>query len=229
MDNKLSIAQWDEADRPREKLAKNGAASLSNAELLAILIGSGTPNEDAVKLMQRILADNDNSLNKLGKRNISELCEYNGIGPAKAITVIAACELGKRRAAEPVEEREKLLSSQDIYRYYLQKMKDLPYEEIHVALLNNRLQLLSSRIVGRGGITETTADIRLILKEALMAGASAMALCHNHPSGTPQPSQQDNRLTEQLKKAAEVMNVRLIDHVIVSDGNYYSYHDEGKI
>lgn len=226
---KYSINQWDEADRPREKLMAHGADVLSNAELLAILIGSGSASEDAVTLMQRIMADHGNSLNRLGKLSIHDLCAYMGIGQAKAVTILAACELGNRRAAEPVEERLQMLSSAVISKFFQQKLGDLPHEEIHVALLNNRLQLIASRLIGRGGLTETPIDIRIVLREALMANATAIALCHNHPSGNPSPSRQDDAITKQLKQAAETMNIRLVDHVIIGDRTYYSYNDEGRL
>lgn len=226
---KFSIAQWDEADRPREKLMAHGADVLSNAELLAILIGSGSASEDAVSLMQRILSDHKNSLNRLGRLSIHDLCQYTGIGPAKAIAIIAACELGKRRVAEPAEQRPQLVCAEAVAAVFRPKLQDLPHEEIHVALLNNRLQLMGTRLIGRGGIAETVADVRLILREALLAGASAIALCHNHPSGNPQPSGHDDSLTQRLKQAADTMNIRLVDHVIVCENTYYSYNDNGKL
>lgn len=226
---KLSICQWDEADRPREKLAEKGADALSNAELLAILIGSGTQEESAVDLMRRILEGCGNNLNTLGKKGIQELCEYKGIGPAKAITIMAACEFGKRRAAEPTEERPKIRSSKDIYEYFLSKMKDLPYEEVHALFLNNQLSIIGSRLIGRGGLTAATADIRIVLREAILAHATHIILSHNHPSGSIRPSREDDRLTDNLKRGAEAIQVKLLDHVIVTDGNYYSYADEGKI
>lgn len=227
--DKLSINQWDEEDRPREKLAANGAETLSNAELLAILIGSGNAEESAVDLMRRILNGCGNNLNTLGKKGIEELCEYKGIGPAKAITIMAACEFGRRRAAEPQEERPKVRSSKDIYNYFLPKMKDLPYEEGHVLLLNNQLTIIGSRLIGRGGLTAATVDLRIVLREALLSRATHIALCHNHPSGNPHPSREDDRLTENLRKGCEAIQVKLIDHVVVADGNYYSYADEGRI
>lgn len=226
---KLSINHWNEEDRPREKLAARGAAELSNAELLAILIGSGNDEENAVELTRRILNGCNNSLNELGKQDIEALCQYRGIGPAKAITIMAACEFGKRRAAELPKERMQIRSSADIYRYFLQNMQDLPYEEGHVLLLNNRLSIIGSRLIGRGGLTAATVDIRLVLREALLAHATHIVLCHNHPSGNTQPSREDDRLTLSLQQACQAIQVKLIDHVIVTDGNYYSYADEGKI
>ena len=142
---------------------------------------------------------------------------------------MAACEFGRRRAAEPQEERPKVRSSKDIYNYFLPKMKDLPYEEGHVLLLNNQLTIIGSRLIGRGGLTAATVDLRIVLREALLSRATHIALCHNHPSGNPHPSREDDRLTENLRKGCEAIQVKLIDHVVVADGNYYSYADEGRI
>ena len=227
--NKLSINQWDLEDRPREKLAAKGPAELSKAELLAILIGSGNNEENAVELMRRVLENCHNNLNTLGKMGIEDLCEYKGIGPAKAITIIAACEFGKRRSLESKEERTKIRSSQDIYEYFLPRMQDIPNEEGHVLLLNNQLNIIGSRLIGRGGLTAATVDIRIVLREALLSHATHIALTHNHPSGSTRPSREDDRLTENLKKGCEAVQIKLIDHVIVTDGNYYSYADEGRI
>lgn len=224
-----SIAHWDEADRPRERLADLGASALSNAELLAILIGSGSTKESAVTLMRRILADCDDQLATLGKLSIDQLCAYKGIGQAKAITILAACELGKRRQSEQVMERFNVKSSQSLYEYFAPKLRDLAVEECHVLLLNNRLSVIGSRCVGRGGITGTVVDVRLVLREALLARATAIVLCHNHPSGSSRPSREDDTLTDRLQKAARTMDIRLIDHIVLADGNYYSYADEGKL
>ena len=225
----FSIAQWDEADRPREKLMKQGAAALSNAELLAILIGSGTQEEDAVGLMKRILADCEGKLNTLGKKTIKELCAYNGIGPAKAVSIIAACELGKRRAAEPAKEKVAVTNSQMLYQYFYEKLGERTTEEIYVLLLDNRLQVIDMQCVGKGGLSEVPADTRVILRHAILAGATAIALGHNHPSGVINPSKQDDQLTRNLRQAAELMHIRMVDHIIVGEGNYYSYSDEGRL
>lgn len=227
--NKPNINEWAEADRPREKLCANGAAALTNAEILAILIGSGSPEETAVSLMQRILIDCRNSLDELGKKDLNELCRYKGIGMAKAVSLLAACELGRRRAAELPLAKTRIQSSNDIFQYFGPQLQDLPHEEGHVLLLNNRLHIIGSRLIGRGGITGTTVDIRLVLREALLARATSIALCHNHPSGNLQPSRDDDRLTQSLKQAAETMQIRLIDHVIIGGNQFYSYADEGRI
>lgn len=226
---KLSINRWDEADRPRERLAKHGASALSDAELLAILIGSGTADESAVDLTRRILQDCKGSLSTLGKLPLDRLCQYKGIGQAKAITIMAACELGRRRAAEPPSDRVSLTDSGAVFRYFSAQMQDLPTEEMHVLLLNSRMQSLGSRCVSSGGLTQTLADVRCILREAIVARASAIVICHNHPSGSPLPSKQDDALTERVRQAADLMQIRLADHLIVADRNYYSYADEGRL
>lgn len=226
---KLSIAHWDEADRPREKLAALGASALSNAELLAILIGSGTVRESAVDLTRRILADCKGSLHALGKLTLDELCAYNGIGAAKGITILAACELGRRRAAEPAEERPRMDNSRKAYDHFRPALQDLPTEEIHVMLLNRQLRLIGTRCVGRGGLSETVADVRCIVREAIVARATAIILCHNHPSGNCRPSSNDDNLTRKVKQAAELLQITLADHIIVADERYYSYADEGRL
>lgn len=225
----LKITQLCEKDRPREKLAERGAAALSSAELLAILIGSGNTEENAVQLMERVLVDNDGRLNRLGRRSIDELCAYKGMGPAKAVTILAACELGKRRMIEDVEERQKFSSSRDIFDYFLPRMKDLDVEQCHVLLLTNALTLVGSKCVSSGGITGTVVDIRLVMAAALGANAPAIALCHNHPSGRCRPSGEDDRLTRRIAEAAKIMDIRFIDHIVLTEQTYYSYSDEGKL
>lgn len=229
--NKLNINQWAEEDRPREKFMRLGAAALSNAELTAILIGSGSPQESAVQLMKRVLNDCNNNLNTLGKMTIEELTSgrYKGLGQAKAITLLAACELGKRRQAEKAEERTQLNSAAAIYNYIRTKMQDLPEEEAWVLLMNQNFKLIKDLRLSHGGLTETVVDIRLILKNALLCNATVVALCHNHPSNNTQPSTHDDRLTQQLKEACKVMRLHFLDHVIITDGNYYSYHEEGRL
>ena len=229
--NKLSINQWAEEDRPREKLMKHGAAALSNAELLAILIGSGSQEESAVDLMKRVLADCGNSLNTLGRRTIDELAggRYKGLGPAKAVTIIAACELGKRRQGEKAEMRDRFDSAAAIYEYMRPKMQDLDVEEAWILLMNQNFRLIKSVMLSHGGITETAVDIRLAVKSALLCNATVVALCHNHPSGNPRPSGDDDRLTQRMKKACELMRLHMLDHIIITDGRYYSYSDEGRL
>ena len=225
---KLSINNWAEEDRPREKMASLGAEALSNAELLAILIGSGSTKESAVELMKRILADCKNNLNTLGKMGIHELCHYNGIGEAKAITILAACELGKRRQMESPEERPDLGTATRIYNHMHPVMQDLDVEEFWVLLMNQHYRLIKKARISHGGITETAVDIRIIIKEAVLDNATILAVCHNHPSGNLSPSSQDDQLTKDIKRACELMRIHFLDHVIITDGQYYSYHETGR-
>ena len=229
MTKRLTITQWAEEDRPREKMMLHGVSALSNAELLAILIGSGNTEESAVELMRKVLAGYGNNLTELGKASIDELCRYKGIGPAKAITILAASELGKRRKEEKVEERVTILSSKDVYECFYPLMCDLPTEECWVLLLNQASKIIDKVKIGAGGLNATAVDVRCILREALLKRASAIALCHNHPSGSIRPSREDDRLTQQVNQASQCMNIRLVDHVILTDGAFYSYADEGRI
>jgi len=229
MSDKLNINQWAEEDRPREKLVRLGAEALSNAELLAILIGSGSPKESAVDLMKRVLNDCKNNLNTLGKLSLRELCQYNGIGEAKAITILAACELGKRRQREEAEKRESILSAADIYQYMHPRMQDLDVEEAWILLMNQNAKLIRAERISHGGISETAVDVRVIIREAILNNATMLALCHNHPSNSVKPSSEDDRLTNSVKQACNLMRIHFLDHVIVADGAYFSYHEEGKI
>ncbi len=226
---KLTINEWAEEDRPREKLMNLGAEALSNAELLAILIGSGSPRESAVELMKRVLADCENNLNTLGKLSITDLTTYNGIGEAKAITILAACELGKRRQATDVAKRPTLDSAAALYKYMHPKLQDKDVEEAWILLMNQKLDLIEAKCISHGGITGTAIDVRIILKEALLKNATAIALCHNHPSGNPSPSKEDDNITACVKKAADTMRIHFIDHVIVADQRFYSYREEGRV
>jgi DNA repair protein RadC len=225
---KLNINQWAEEDRPREKMMALGAEALSNAELLAILIGSGSTKESAVDLMKRVLNDCHNNLNTLGKMSLRDLCTYNGIGEAKAITILAACELGKRRQQETPEERPKLETATKIYNEMHPQMQDLDVEEFWVLLLNQNYRLIKKVRVSHGGITETAVDIRIIMKEAVLCNATILAVCHNHPSGNLTPSKADDELTKDIKRACDVMRIFFMDHVIITDGLYYSYHELGR-
>ena len=230
---KLTINQWAEEDRPREKMMLKGAEALSDAELLAILIGSGNTEESAVSLMQRVLSTCGNDLNQLGKWEVQDFSSFKGFGPAKSITIMAALELGKRRKLQERPERATIRSSKDIYEIFHPLLCDLAHEEFWVLLLNQYGYCRSNQMVwmeqGRGGIDQTTADVRSILREALIQRATQIALIHNHPSGSPRPSTDDQRLTQLVQKGAQTMNIRLIDHVIVTDGKYYSFNDEGMI
>lgn len=226
---KLTINQWAEEDRPREKLLHQGAEALSNAELLAILIGSGSPKESAVDLMKRVLSDCHNNLNTLGKMTVRELMEYNGVGEAKAITILAACELGKRRQREHPEERPDLGTATRIYNYMHPTMQDLDVEEFWLLLLNQNYRLIKKIRISHGGITEVSVDVRIIMKEAVLANATIMAVCHNHPSGSLRPSRHDEAITTALQKACELMRIHFMDHVIITDGSYYSFHESGRV
>ena len=225
---KLNINQWAEEDRPREKMMALGAEALSNAELLAILIGSGSTKESAVDLMKKVLNDCHNSLNTLGKKTVLDLCTYNGIGEAKAISILAACELGKRRQQETPEERPKLDTATKIYNEMHPQMQDLDVEEFWVLLLNQNNRLIKKVRISRGGISETTVDIRVIMKEAVLHNATILAVCHNHPSGNLTPSKADDELTKSIKHACELMRIHFMDHIIITDGQYYSYHELGR-
>lgn len=226
---KLTITDWAEEDRPRERLERLGAESLSNAELLAILIGSGTPQVSAVDLMKNVLSSCHNNLNTLGKMTIRDLEAFKGIGPAKAITILAACELGKRRAREKAEERTDLGSATAIYNLMHPKMQDLDVEEFHILLMNQHFKLIREVRISHGGITETAVDIRVIMREAILNNTTVLAACHNHPSGNTHPSRQDDQLTERIRKACDIMRIYFLDHVIVTDGSYYSYREQGKL
>ena len=208
----LTITDWAEEDRPRERLERLGPEALSNAELLAILIGSGTPKMSAVELMKVVLASCHNNLNTLGKMSIRDLEGFKGIGPAKAITILAACELGKRRAREQAEIRENLGSATAVYNFMHPRLQDLDVEEFHILLMNQNFKLIS-----------------IIMKEALLNNATVMAVCHNHPSGNTRPSRQDDQLTDRIRKACDIMRVYFLDHVIITDGAYYSYREQGRL
>lgn len=226
----MKIKEWAKEDRPREKAISKGISTLSNTELLAILIGSGSHDETAVQLAQRILSAVDCNLNALGKLSVKELTKlFRGIGPAKAVTIVAALELGKRRKDCKPPERPVLRSSKDAWQLFYADLCDLPYEELWVVFTNRSGQVISKLKISQGGISESIVDLRLILKAALQALASGIILCHNHPSGNLRPSQHDDRLTQQLQKAAKLVEISLLDHIILADNTYYSYADEGKL
>ena len=227
--DKLNINQWAEEDRPREKMERQGAQALTDAELLAILVGSGSPQEDAVSLMKRILSDCNNNLNTLGKMTIQQLCEYNGVGPAKAITILAACELGKRRQMDRPEERPDLGTATKIYNHMHPVLQDCDVEEFWVLLMNQNHRLIKQQRISHGGITETAVDIRIIMREAVLANATILAVCHNHPSGNLRPSTHDNDLTVQIQRACKLMRIHFMDHVILTDGSYFSYRESGRL
>ncbi|MDH6305044.1 DNA repair protein RadC [Parabacteroides sp. PF5-5] len=228
--NKLSIKEWAVEDRPREKMLLKGGSSLSDAELLAILIGSGNSKESAVQLSQRILHSVDNNLNSLGKLSIKELTNrFNGIGEAKAVSILAAMELGRRRNGSERAKLEKITCSMDAFRLFQPLLCDLSYEEVWVALISQSGKVIDKIKISQGGVNETAADLRLILKAAINALASGIILCHNHPSGNLLPSAADNTLTKRLQESAGLIGIRLLDHIIIADNTYYSYADEGNI
>lgn len=223
------INNWAEEDRPREKLMALGADALSEAELLAILIGSGNTKESAVDLMKRILTDHCDSLASLGRMSLEELMSYKGIGEAKAISIIAACELGKRRMKEKAEELDVITSSEDLFSYFHPRMMDLNVEQCHILMLDTKHHPIGYKIISTGGIASSPVDVRVVLRQVLLSGATSFAFCHNHPSGSPVPSHDDNCLTEKLVEASRAVGINLLDHIIVGLGTYYSYHDENNI
>lgn len=227
--DKLNINQWAEEDRPREKLMRLGADALSNAELMAILIGSGNTKENAVDLMKKVLNDCNNNLNTLGKMSIQDLCRYNGIGEAKAITILAACEFGKRRQMKTPEERPDLGTATRIYNHMHPVLQDKDVEEFWLLFMNQNHRLIKKMCIAHGGISEVSVDIRIIMREAVLANATILAVCHNHPSGNLLPSSMDNDLTDSIKRACNLMRIRFLDHVIITDGAYFSYHESGRL
>jgi DNA repair protein RadC len=221
------ITNWSEDDKPREKLMLKGKSSLSDAELIAVLIGSGSRNESAVGLSKRILASVDNNLNALGKLSITQLINFKGIGEAKAISIIAALELGRRRRAEDAVELTKITSSKMIFEIMQPIIGELPHEEFWIVYLNNSNKVISKSQLSKGGITGTLVDVRLVFKTALEMGATGLILCHNHPSGTLIPSDADKQITRKLKSAGDSLEIKVLDHLIVTEANYFSFVDEG--
>jgi DNA repair protein RadC len=223
----LSIKQWAEDDRPREKLLLKGRTSLSDAELIAVLIATGTREESAVDLAKRILLLARNNLNLLGKISVRELQKINGIGSAKATCIVAALELGRRRKDEAPLSRKKISSSADTFTLLGPLLSDLPVEEFWVLLLNRANKLLDYKRISEGGVSGTIVDTKVIFKYALEHLASSIILCHNHPSGNTEPSEADKQLTKNIRTAASVLQISLIDHLIIGHGNYFSFADDG--
>lgn len=223
------IHTWNEDDRPREKLQLKGKHSLSDAELIAILLGSGTRKESAVDLARRILELADNNLVELGKLSLSQLQRISGVGPVKAIILTAALELGSRRQVSVTKKKKQVSSSQEIYEIFGPQIGDLNHEEFWLMCLNRNNAIIGTTRIGSGGISATVADIRIMLKYAIENYASSMILCHNHPSGNLKPSNADIKLTTAVKEAASWMDIALIDHIIVTDSSYYSFADEKMI
>lgn len=225
----FSIKNWSQDDQPREKLRDKGKAVLSDAELVAIIIGSGNTEESAVDLSKRILASVENNLNALGKLSLKQLMEFKGIGEAKAITITAALELGRRRKLEDAKQLTKITSSRDVFELMHPYLGELPHEEFWILYLNNSNKVLQKNQLSKGGITGTLVDVRLVLKTALEVGAVSLILVHNHPSGTLKPSQSDKDLTLKLKRASEHLDIRVLDHLIITETNYFSFADDNML
>ena len=220
------INTWKEDDRPREKLRDKGKETLSDAELIAILINSGNKEESAVSLSKRILASVSNNLNELGKLDIPDLEQFKGIGEAKAITIAAAMELGRRRRAGEALERKKVISSESVFELMQPIIGELPHEEFWVVYLNNSNKVLQTQQLSKGGITGTLVDVRLTMKTALQIGAVGIILTHNHPSGGLRPSKSDKQLTQKFKIASDSLDIKVLDHLIITEKAYFSFADE---
>ena len=222
----LSIKNWSDDDKPREKLVQKGKSVLSDAELIAILIGSGSRNESAVELSKRILASVHNNLNALGTLSVKKLMQFKGIGEAKAVSIAAALEIGRRRRGEEVQKITKILSSKSVFELLQPLIGDLPHEEFWIVYLNNSNKVLHNSQQSKGSITGTLVDVRLVMKEAIEIGAVAIILAHNHPSGTLKPSESDKNITQKIKKAGEGLDIKVLDHVIITQTDYFSFADE---
>ncbi|MBC8767574.1 DNA repair protein RadC [Arenibacter sp. BSSL-BM3] len=222
----FSIKNWSDDDKPREKLVQKGKSHLSDAELIAILIGSGSRNESAVELSKRILASVHNNLNELGKLSIKQLMQFKGIGEAKAVSIAAALEIGRRRRGEEAQKITKISSSKNVFELLQPKMGELPHEEFWIVFLNNSNSVLQAGQLSKGGITGTLVDVRLVLKQALELGAVGLILAHNHPSGTLKPSEADKQITRKLKVASEALDIKVLDHIIITQKEYFSFADE---
>ncbi len=225
--NSFPITNWSEDDRPREKLMLKGKAVLSDAELIAILIGSGSQKESAVELSRRMLSSVDNNMNALGKLSLTQLISFKGIGQAKAISIIAAMELGRRRRVEEAVELKKITSSKMIFEIMQPIIGELPHEEFWIIYVNNSNTIVSKSQLSKGGITATLVDVRLIFKQALEIGATGIVLCHNHPSGALKASEADIKITKKIKLAADSLDITILDHLIIAEYGYLSFSDEG--
>jgi len=221
----FSIKNWSEDDRPREKLLQKGRASLSDAELIAILIGSGNRDESAVQLSQKILSSAENNLNELGKKSVEDLMKFKGIGEAKAISIVAAMELGRRRRSGEALNRKTITSSNSVFELIQPIIGDLAHEEFWIVYLNNSNKVLQTSQISKGGLTGTLVDVRVVMKTALQIGAVGLILAHNHPSGTLKPSQADKDITQKLKIAAQSMDIKVLDHLIITEKAYFSFAD----
>ncbi len=229
MNKKTSIKNWSKDDRPREKLMLKGVSALSDSELIAILIGSGNSKQSAVELSRDILSSCKNNLNNLGKLSVADLMKFSGIGEAKAITIVAALELGKRRKVETALDKKQITSSQDVFDIFHPMISDLPHEEFWIAQLTNSNSIIDVYKTSQGGTTGTVIDIKLIMKDTLSKLAQALILIHNHPSGNIRPSTQDINVTKKIKEAANYFEIKLLDHVIIGEKTYYSFADNGEL
>lgn len=227
--NKQSIKDWSEADRPREKFLNKGREALSDAELLAILMSSGSKDESAVDLSKRILKDVSNNLLQLSKMDIAALTKYKGVGVVKALTICAALELGRRRRESEVIQKKVIKSSKDIFEYMQAELSDKCYEEFWVINLNVANKIINKNVIGEGGLTQATVDVRRIYKLALENNAASIILCHNHPSGNVLPSDNDIELTKKIKSGGETLNIKVLDHIILGEEKYFSFADEGRL
>jgi DNA repair protein RadC len=225
-ENKISIKSWAEEDRPREKLNNQGRRALSDAELIAILIGSGSRNESAVELSKRILHHYDNDLQKLGKVSVAELSKFKGIGEAKAISIIAALELGRRRGDTEIKAPEIVNGSRSVYNVLRRHLVDLNHEEFWILLLSRNCKIIAKELISKGGLSGTVADPKIIFSIALQHQASSIILAHNHPSGNLKPSQQDIDLTKKIHAAGRILDIGVLDHLIITDGGFFSFADE---
>ena len=225
----LSIKTWAEEDRPREKLILKGKSVLSDAELIAILIGSGTKELTAVELSRNILAACQNNLNNLAKLGLKDLTKFHGIGEAKAVSIISALELGRRRKEQTADRKPTITSSNEAYCALKPHLSDLKHEEFWILLLNKANQLLKMAQISSGGLAGTVADIRMMFKQALEESATSIVVAHNHPSGNLRPSEQDYRLTQRIKSAGQTLDIPLIDHIIFTDHGYFSFADESRL
>ncbi|MBI9055350.1 MAG: DNA repair protein RadC [Bacteroidales bacterium] len=225
----LKIKDWALEDRPREKLLKKGISSLSDAEIIAILLGSGTRNESAVDLSKKVLKNANNNLNELGKLGIPDLTKIKGIGEAKAITIMAALELGRRRKMSEIINKKKITCSNDVFELFQPVIGDLPHEEFWILLLNRSNGIIEKFKISQGGIAGTVIDIKIILKNAIEKLASSIILCHNHPSGNKNPSSADDSITQKLKTGADLVDISVLDHIVIADTKYYSFADEGRM
>lgn len=226
---RLSIPDWSEEDRPREKFALKGASSLSDAELIAILLRTGSSQGSALDLSKSILALCGNSLNRLSKLSLEQLVGHKGIGQAKAITLLAAFELGNRIRAEKVKKEMHIRGTQDVVDIMQDKIANLKHEEFWVLYLNQSLRMLKASQIGKGGLSSTLVDVRILLQEAILQNATSIILCHNHPSGSLQPSKADIQLTRQICEAAHILNIEVMDHIIIHQGRYFSFAENGKL